>query len=256
MCVEKYVSRASPCTFFLRRLDPLSRFPPPPSFSSSSSFSFKSPLHTRKVEEEEEDGGRREGGTTIPGGGGGGKGRRMEVKGGGGDAAFQTGRWSKSSSHRRPSVVRTGWPPGFGQEGFKASDGHSRMEEEGGPSSLFSPDGNFARTLSLSLSFLRGMGKGALLLASRGIEKFADSKKREGNVGMAHPAPPPPLLLCLLYSVRKEGMRWLGVLEMSPTFGRIKDLLSIFFCSLLYWWRDAGKFWDVQENKSFCACTN
>ena len=150
--------------------------------------------------------GGREGGTTIPGGGRG-KGRRMEVKGGGGDAAFQTGRWSKSSSHRRPSVVRTGWPPGFGQEGFKASDGHSRMEEEEGLLLSFPLTGTLLE-LSLSLSFLRGMGEGALLVASRGREKFADSKKREGNVGMAHPAPPFTTLPILFSADGGDAMAW------------------------------------------------
>ena len=158
MCAAKYVSRASPCTFFLRRLDPLSRFPPPPP-PFPPPLSLSSPLftHGRWRRRRMGEGGR-EGGTTIPGGGGGGKGRRMGVKGGGGDAAFQTGRWSKSSSHRRPSVVRTGWPPGFGQEGFKASDGHSRMEEEEGLLLSFPLTGTLLE-LSLSLSYAE-WGKG------------------------------------------------------------------------------------------------
>ncbi len=165
-------------------------FPPPPLSLSSPLFT-----HGRWRRRRMGEGGR-EGGTTIPGGGRG-KGRRMEVKGGGGDAAFQTGRWSKSSSHRRPSVVRTGWPPGFGQEGFKASDGHSRMEEEEGLLLSFPLTGTLLE-LSLSLFLARNGGRGS----SRSIQREREVCRFKEKGGKRRNGPSSSPLYYSAYSIQ------------------------------------------------------
>ncbi len=103
--------------------------------------------------------------------------------------------------------------------------------------------------LSLSLSFLRGMGEGALLLASRGIEKFADSKKREGNVGMAHPAPPSTTLPILFSAEGGDAMAW--SLGNVPHFWTDKGLAFYFFAVCCTGGGMLGNFGMYKKRKAF-----